>query len=222
MAIGTQQKRDTMIVVEPEYMSLSYRLKYQGVPDHRGYPETYPLTWQIDISADVFEDDEGDGEEHSIGSAVAHTVPDAGLINLFDTLDAVDQELASFGEVLGIMRPDVLEEAGMTVFGGDLLILSNVEIKPDYQGQKLGHHVLHAVLETIGRNTDLVVLRAAPLLEDDAPDELPPEHEAAKAALRSYWESFGFIPVLKDDHGDYLVYFVGRDDDHDAGDSLPL
>lgn len=78
----------------------------------------------------------------------------------------------------------------------------------------------NAILESIGRNTDLVVLRAAPLLDGDAPEDLPPEHETTKAVLLSYWESFGFIPVLKGDFGDYLVYFVGRDDEPDEG--IPL
>lgn len=52
-----------MIVVEPEYLSLSlsYRMKYRGLPDDRDSPESYPFTWHIDISADVFPDDEGDG-----------------------------------------------------------------------------------------------------------------------------------------------------------------
>ena len=204
-----------MIIVEPEYMTLSYRLEYQGLPDDRQFPETYPLTWQIGIRAEVFQDDEDDGDEHTIGSAVVYTVPDAGLIDLFNTLDAVDQELASFGEVLGIMRPDLLEEAGMKDFGGDLLILSSLEIGPDYRGQRLGHHVLRAILATIGRNAGLIALRAAPLLEDDGPDEGTPEHEAAKADLRSYWESFGFIPILKGALGDYLVYFTPSDADTD-------
>ncbi|WP_262103456.1 hypothetical protein [Arthrobacter sp. Marseille-P9274] len=197
-----------MIDVEPHYMTLSYRLAYHGLPDHREAPETYPLSWEIDISAEIFPDDDGDGEQHSLGSAEAEIVPDAGMIDLFDTLDAVDADLASFGEVFGTMRPDLLEEAGMTEFGGDLLILTSLEIKPDYRGQELGHHVLRAILATIGRNVDLVALRAAPLLDDDGPEEGTPEHETAKAALRSYWESFGFMPVLKADSGDYLVYFT--------------
>jgi GNAT superfamily N-acetyltransferase len=197
-----------MIVVDPEYLTLSYRLSYLGMPDARESPETYPLEWHIDIHATVFPDDDSDGEEHSVGSAVIYTILKAGRIDLFHTLDAVDQELASFGELLDVMRPDLLDEAGLKDLGGDLMILSSLLINPDYRGQWLGHHVLWAVLATIGRSVALVALRAAPLLEDDGPEEGTPEHETAKAQLRSYWETFGFVPVLQDELGDYLVYFT--------------
>lgn len=198
-----------MIDVDPEYLILSYRLRYLGLPDPDESPETYPLAWRINIHAEVFAGDDSDGEEHNVGSAVVYTVPDAGRIDLFNTLGAVNQELASFGKVLGVLRPDLLDEAGMIEFGGDLMILSSLLIKPDYRGQWLGHHVLWAVLATIGRSSALVALRAAPPLEDDGPEEGTPEHDAAKAALRSYWESFGFVPVLNGDFGDYMVYFTG-------------
>jgi hypothetical protein len=197
-----------MIDVDPEYLILSYRLTYLGLPDPHESPETYPLTWRINIRATVFADDDSDGEEHSIGSCLVYTVPDAGRIDLFNTLNSVDHELAPFGKVLGVLRPDLLHEAGMRDLGGDLMILSSLQIKPDYRGHWLGHHVLWAILATIGRSVALVALRAGPRIKDDGPEEGTPEHEAAKAKLRSYWETFGFIPVLDGDLGDYLVYFT--------------
>jgi hypothetical protein len=197
-----------MIDIDPEYLILTYRLTYLGVPDAHESPETYPLVWHVDIRATVFPDDEEDGEEHSVGSALVYTVLDAGLIDLFNTLK-VHRRLASFGEVLGVLRPDLLAEAGMRDFGGDLMILASLLIKPEYRGQWLGHHVLWAVLDTIGRSVALVVLRVAPRIKDDGPQEGTPEHDAAKAALRLYWESFGFIPVLDGEFGDYMAYFTG-------------
>lgn len=196
-----------MIDVDPEYLILSYRLTYLGVPDAQESPETYPLAWRINIYAEVFTEND-DVEEHSIGSAMVYTIPDAGRIDLFSTLD-LDKKLAPFGKMLGVLRPDLLDAAGMKDLGGDLMILSGLLIKPDYRGQWLGHHVLLAVLATIGRSVALVALRAAPQLEHDGPGEETPEHHAAKLALHSYWESFGFIPVLDGEFADYMVYFTG-------------
>lgn len=204
-----------MIDVDPEYLILSYRLTYLGVPDAQESPETYPLAWRINIYAEVFAENDA-VEEHSIGSALVYTVPDAGRIDLASTLD-VDKNLASFGNILGVLRPDLLEAAGMRDLGGDLMILSSLLIKPAYRGQWLGHHVLLAVLATIGRSVALVALRAAPPLEHDGPEEEIPEHHAAKSTLHSYWESFGFIPVLEEEFADYMVYFTGP---HELSDEV--
>ena len=49
-------------------------------------------------------DDGGDGKEVSVGEAELYIVPDAGIIDLFLTLDAVNQEVANVGEMLTINR----------------------------------------------------------------------------------------------------------------------
>jgi hypothetical protein len=127
-------------------------------------------------------------------------VPDAGLIDLFDTLDAVDQELASVAEMLTIERPELMPEAGMEL-GGDLLVLSSLWIDPKFRGHNLGHSVLKAILGTVGRAAAMVILQASPVLTDDGPEEGSPEHTASKEALRRYWTGFGFLEAA----GDYLV-----------------
>ncbi|MDQ0864645.1 hypothetical protein [Arthrobacter globiformis] len=62
--------------------------------------------------------------------------------------------------------------------------------------------MLRAILGTIGRNTALVILEAAPMLDDDAPMEGSPQHVAAKEKLRRYWMDFGFREAA----GDYLYF----------------
>lgn len=95
--------------------------------------------------------------------------------------------------------PDLIH--GMSL-GGDLLILSWLKVVARFRGNKLGHSILKAVLSTIGRSSTKVIIEATPTLTDNGPMEGTPEYLAGKAAMRQYWESFGFHPA----HGDYLVF----------------
>lgn len=122
------------------------------------------------------------------------------MIDLFMTLDAVDQDLANIAEMPTIERPDLIPNAGMDL-GGDLLVLTSLWVDPKFRGNKIGHAILKAILGTVGRATSLVVLPASPVLTDDGPQEGSPEHVAAKAALRRYWADFGFQEAA----GDYLA-----------------
>jgi hypothetical protein len=42
-------------------------------------------------------------------------------------------------------------------------------VEPKFRGNRTGHAILRAILGTVGRKAALVVLEAAPLLDDDAP-----------------------------------------------------
>ena len=194
-----------MVALDPQYMTFDYRCEYRGIPGTEHDVEDYPMNWSVAVDGTVWEEDEagipiGDGEEVHVGDARFTVVPDAGLIDLFDTLDAVDQELANVAAMLTTERPDLMQEAGMEL-GGDLLVLSSLWIDPKYRGHKLGHAVLKAILNTVARATALVVLQAAPVLADGGPEEGSPEHAAAKQALRQYWADYGFQEAA----GDYLV-----------------
>lgn len=158
------------------------------------------MVWTVKVRGTVWddEDDSGDGKEVTVGKAQLYVVPDAGIIDLFLTMDAVNQKMANIAEMLTIKRPDLLKEMAL---GGDLLVLSSLEIEPKFRGNKLGHAVLKAILGAVGRSTALVIVEAAPLLNKAAPEQGTPEHDAAKAALRLYWESFGFQSA----YGDYLM-----------------
>lgn len=184
----------------PEYLTYDYRCRFRGVPGVHHDPEDYPMVWTVKVKGTVWEDgdDSGDGKEVTVGQAELYVVPDAGIIDLFLTLDAVNQEIANVGEMLTIKRPDLIEDM---VLGGDLVILSSLRIVPKFRGNKLGHAVLSAVLGTVGRSAATVILEAAPVLADDGPEEGTPGHDAAKAALRQYWQGFGFQTAF----GDYLV-----------------
>lgn len=75
-------------------------------------------------------------------------------------------------------------------------------VEPRFRGNRTGHAMLRAILGTVGRNTALVVLEAAPLLGDDAPQEGSPQHLEAKKKLRRYWMDIGFREAA----GDYLHF----------------
>jgi hypothetical protein len=190
-----------MTALDPQYLTFAYRCEYRGIPGTDHDPEDYPMNWTVKVKGRVWdgEYDDGDGEEVKVGNAELYVVPDAGVIELFLTLDAVNQEVANVGEMLTIKRPDLIEEMGM---GGDLLILSSLWIDPKFRGNKVGHSVLKSILGTIGRSAALVILEAAPVLSDGSTEEGTPEHDAAKAALRRYWAGFGF----QEAYGDYLVF----------------
>ena len=184
----------------PEYLTFDYSCQFRGVPGARHDPEDYPVSWTVTVKGTFWdeEDDGGDGAEVTVGDARLYLVPDAGIIDLFLTLDAVDQELANVGEMLSLKRPDLIEDMAL---GGDLLIVSSLWIEPKFRGNRLGHAILKAILCTVGRSAVTVILQASPVLADGDPKEGTPEHEAARAALRRYWEGFGFQPAS----GDYLV-----------------
>ncbi|MEV7132151.1 hypothetical protein AB0N24_04600 [Arthrobacter sp. NPDC093128] len=190
--------------LDPEYLTFDYHCHYRGIPGPDHDPEDYPMTWTVSVNATVWdEDDDGDGEEVHVGDARFTIVPDAGDIELFLTLDAVDQELANVAEMLTVERPDLMPAAGMDL-GGDLLVLSSLWIEPKFRGHQTGHTVLTAILSTVGRAAAMVILEAAPLLSDDAPEEDTPQHLAAKTALHRYWTRFGFRSAFRD----YLVLNV--------------
>ncbi|MDE8670395.1 hypothetical protein PY310_17595 [Pseudarthrobacter sp. H3Y2-7] len=184
----------------PEYLTFDYSCRFRGVPGVHHDPEDYPVTWSVTAKGTVWdEDDDGaDGTEVTVGEARLYLVPDPGIIDLFLTLDAGNPEVAGVGEMLTLKRPDLIEDM---VLGGDLLIVSSLWIEPRFRGNKLGHAVLKAILGTIGRSTVQVILQAAPAPAEGVPEEGTPEHDAAKAALRRYWEAFGFQQA----DGDYLV-----------------
>jgi hypothetical protein len=185
----------------PEYLTFDYSCQFRGVPGAHHHPEDYPVPWSVKAKGTVWDadDDGGDGTEVTVGKAHVYLIPDAGIIDLFLTLDAVNPEVANVGEMLSLKRPDLIEDMAL---GGDLLIVSSVWIEPKFRGNMLGHAVLKAILCTIGRSVAQVVLQASPASAIGAPEEGTPEHEAGKAALRRYWESFGFRPA----DGDYLVF----------------
>lgn len=184
----------------PEYLTYDYRCTFRGVPGVHHDPDDYPMFWTVKVKGRVWDDeDEGDGKDVTVGEAELYIVPDAGIIDLFLTLDAVNQEVANVGEMLTVHRPDLIHEMSL---GGDLLILSWLKVSPGFRGNKLGHSILKAVLSAIGRSTTKVILEATPPLSNDGPMEGSPEYLAGKTALRRYWEAFGFEAA----HGDYLVF----------------
>ncbi|HET7139648.1 MAG TPA: hypothetical protein VFI36_05740 [Arthrobacter sp.] len=92
-------------------------------------------------------------------AARVRAIPDAGAIDLLDTMDAVDSEVLGVAEMLFNERPDLVEDLEP---GGDLLILSSLWIDPKFRGSKIGHTVLQAILGTVGRVAAQVVLQASP------------------------------------------------------------
>ena len=189
-----------MTALDPQYLTFAYSCKYRGIPGTDHDPEDYPMDWSVNVNGLIWDDeDDGDEEEVEVGNAEFYVVPEAGVIELFLTLDAVNQEVANVAEMLTIKRPDLIEEMED---GGDLVILSSLWIDPKFRGNKTGHSVLKAILATVGRGAAMVILVAAPVLTHDGPEEGTPEHDAAKAALRRYWIDFGF----EEAHCDYLFF----------------
>jgi NAD(P)-dependent dehydrogenase (short-subunit alcohol dehydrogenase family) len=188
-----------MTVIDPESLFFEYKLRYRGTPGLEHDPVDYPLRWEVAVSF-PFPTPGGD-EERQLGSAVVQVVPKAGMINLFLTTGTADQEMAKAVEMLTTDRPDLIREYLQD--GGDLMIVSSLEIFPEYRGGRTGYSVLNAIVETVGRSVNLVVVHAAPADGAGSPPADSAEYEEAKAALRAYWKDFGF----EDATGDYLVFF---------------
>lgn len=188
-----------MTVIDPESLIFEYRLRYRGTPGLEHDPADYPLRWEVAVSC-PFPAPGGD-EERQLGSAVVQVVPKAGMINLFLTTGTADPEMAKAVEMLTTDRPDLIREYLQD--GGDLMIVSSFEIFPEYRGGRTGYSVLNAIVETVGRSVNLVVVHAVPANGAGVPPADSAEYEEAKSALRAYWKDFGF----EDATGDYLVFF---------------
>ena len=145
------------------------------------------MDWSVSVTGTEWadDDDESDGEDVHDGGAFVRIVPDAGGLDLLYTMDAVDSEMMGVAEMLAHERQDLT--ASSLKRGGDLLVLSSMTVEPRFRGNRTGHARLRAILGTVGRNTALVILEAAPLLGDDAPLEGSRKHLAAKKKLRRYW-----------------------------------
>lgn len=205
-----------MTVIDPELLIFEYRLRYRGVPGMEHVPRDYPMRWEITVttaatagSAAEAEDsgqEEGAAEEEElpVGAAVVQVVPKAGMINLFVTTDGADPEMARIAEMLTAERPDLVNEYLQD--GGDLMVVSTLEILPEYRGGRMGYTVLHAIVETVGRSVDLVVVHAVPAAGDGSPPKGSAEYEEAKATLKAYWQDFGFEEAA----GEYLAFAKKR------------
>ena len=206
-----------MTVIDPELLTFEYKLRYRGVPGMEHVPRDYPMRWEITVttsggtpgSAAGAEDSAhqggaAEGGEVPVGNAVVQVVPKAGMINLFVTTDGADPDMARIAEMLTAERPDLVTEYLQD--GGDLMIVSTLEILPEYRGGRMGYTVLHAIVETVGRSVDLVVVHAVPAAGDGSPPEGSAEYEEAKAMLKAYWQDFGFEEAA----GEYLAFAKKR------------
>jgi GNAT superfamily N-acetyltransferase len=182
-----------MSTIDPMSLSFNYTLQYRGIPNTEHDPEDYPLRWHVTVTADDPAVEDQDDAERHVAYAVAYLIPDAAAIDLLDTMDAVNSELTDAAGHIAINRADLLPQ--LTEDRPDLLYVSSVEVDEDLRGQKLGYTILNAIMETIGRSAEITVLRPAPIVTDTSPEEGTPAHEAAVAALRAYWEEFGFYDI---------------------------
>ena len=188
-----------MTVIDPESLLFEYKLRYRGTPGLEHDPVDYPLRWEVAVSCPI--PTPGGDEERQLGSAVVQVVPKAGMINLVLTTGTADQEMTKAVEMLTTDRPDLIREYLQD--GGDLMIVSSLEIFPEYRGGRTGYSVLNAIVETVGRSVNLVVVHAAPADGAGSPPADSAEYEEAKSALRAYWKDFGFEETTRD----YLVFF---------------
>jgi hypothetical protein len=202
-----------MTVIDPESLIFEYRLRYRGVPGPEHVPRDYPMRWEITVttasgsagSPDTRQDDgTAEGHEVPVGSAVVQIVPKAGTINLFVTTDGADAGMTEIADMLTGERPDLVSEYLQD--GGDLMIVSTLEILPEYRGGRMGYTVLHAIVETVGRSVDLVVVHAVPAAGSGSPPEGSAEYEEAKTTLKAYWQDFGF----EEASGEYLAFAKKR------------
>ncbi len=194
-----------MTVIDPELLTFEYRLQYRGVPGMEHVPRDYPMRWEVTVSAAGLNGAGGaEGEMVQVGHAVVRVVPKAGMINLFVTTDGADAEMAHIAQMLTTERPDLVTEYLQD--RGDLMIVSALEILPEYRGDRMGYTILHAILETVGRSVDLVVVHAVPANSEDSPAEGTPEYEQATSTLKAYWQDFGFDEAA----GEYMAFAKKR------------
>jgi len=229
---GVQPEEHEKIGDALEWMRLTYALDYPAKSDSWERPEDYPQSWSIRayIEADILEPDDYDNFEAdaqgqvTIAEAHVYLIPDVGGINLFDTLDAHSAQLARYAEafIAAGSEPGQLSIEGEPILEGDLMIVTWVSVQPRFRGHHAGHQVLKAIFDTIGRDTVVTVLHAAPGLRDDM-EEGSAKHRMECRGLAKYWGQFGFRPL--DDYIMVLTYedmlAMIEDDEQDEDDLSP-
>lgn len=185
--------------IGPEPLTFEYRLRYRGAPGMEHDPSDYAMRWDVTAYRHETTDDGAERNEVVVGRAAVHVVPKAGMINLRLATDANGGELAKASEILSVSRPDLVTK--YLQYGGDLMVVSSLSVLPEFRGERIGYRILQAIIATVGRSVDLVVVHAAPPGGDTTPEEGTPEYRAATESLRSYWRGFGFEEAA----GDHLV-----------------
>jgi len=186
-----------MPAADPAFLTFEYRLRYRGRPGMDHGQAEYPMRWEVTVDETSFTDS-GDWAEVRVGSALVYVVPKAGMVNLSHALGDGDQPLARVAEMLSVDRPDLITRYLQD--GGDLMIVSSLQITPAFRGHKTGYTVLSAVIETVGRAVNLVVLDAGPTCNQE--DGKSKEDADSNAWLKTYWQGFGFEEAA----GDYLAF----------------
>lgn len=193
-----------MGILEPRDLVFEFSMRRLSPEVRHDIPEEYPQHWRVTVAGTQFDEEDSDTEEVPVGSAAAYVIPDAAdQPDIFMALDPHSQELAELGEMLRQVRPDLIEALDMS-WAGDLLYLSYVELEEVHRGHGLGQAVLDGILDGIGRYTGLVVLQAAPVLGDGAPEEGSLLHRSAKRSLARYWSKAGFETAA----GDWMYKLV--------------
>lgn len=170
--------------LDPEMLLYSYASEYRGNPGPEHDPEDYPVLWTVGIQALAADDDPKGNVQ--VGEASVYLIADVVDIKAFDVLDAISGEFASLGHLLEYVRPDLTNTPEP-----DVLYVSSLRIEPEFRGSRLGHDVLTAILNTVGRSAGAVVLEPVPI----GPEEGTAEYRAARHALRQYWDAYGFDPA---------------------------
>jgi GNAT superfamily N-acetyltransferase len=202
-----------MIAVEPADLTYDYRLRYRGVPSPLQEFRNYPLRWNVEATLGGVDG----APPATVASATAYIIPDAGLIDLEAALGLAHENLDQVRGVLA-SQPELMKDLGMDSDGGDLMVVAALAIEPDYRGQALGHHVVNALLETMGRAVRLTVLEAALNLGAEETSAAPGGDTDPAESQRTYWEDFGFMPVegAVMAYSDWTTWFA--DDDAEDGD----
>jgi hypothetical protein len=140
-------------------------------------------------------------------------VADAGE-NLLDIMDGESSELGkyhcTFFKSDQCDYNDCVRQQFDDIYGLDLLIINNVEIRPKFQKMGLGLLAITRTMDLFGENCGLVAIKPFPLQFRNYldPDWLPPDgvenpeaaFRAATQKLRNYWARAGFKRVAGTDY----------------------
>src|SRR6185437_7168848 len=81
-----------------------------------------------------------------------------------------------------------------------ILLLTRMEIKPEYRGHGAGLVAIRALIDVFGRGCGLVVCKPFPLqYKDEVAEADRKEFEKALEKLRKYWSRLGFQRVAETD-----------------------
>lgn len=123
-----------------------------------------------------------------VGHAELFFIPDVSQVpvSVFDHPELNDFAYMLYGSPL-----ETLVKYQEDNENNNLVVVSSMNIVPEFRGQKLSYPIMDSIRLVWGRGSSLIAINASPELEGTGP-EADSQYAAGREALGKHWEKYGF------------------------------